>query len=134
MTDGTVFFRQLRPNEILDPNGIAQIADLVFDTDPYIYPCLFGDSEICAGILESTIRAGTDAMFKLENFFVAEESNRVIGLVLWEKGPLLWDSNTIELAFEELHLPLPEGFEKVCQEYFASYAATPSDQANRMSF
>lgn len=31
-----------------------------------------------------------DAMFDIQNMYVAMEENEIIGIILWKKGPLEW--------------------------------------------
>ncbi len=69
-----------------------EIAGLIYDTDPYIYPAMFNSKEEAEIIIPKMILAN-DTMFNSENIFIALSDDHVVGLVLWHRGPLNWNED-----------------------------------------
>ena len=120
---------QLKKGTLLSNEQQEEIAVLIYDTDPYIYPVLFGEGEQgiarCKGILPDVFESGKDAMFLKENLFVAEYEGRIVGLVLWCKGELVWDPTALLKTAREKGIPLVEKTVRlVSKEYVeSSYSA-----------
>lgn len=90
--------KQLCSEDALSTEQCYDIADLIYDTDKYIYPALFAGQgepkENARIVLTSILCKGTDEMFKKDNLFLCTIGNRVIGLILWNRGMLKWDCDT----------------------------------------
>lgn len=123
--DKTVTFRQLKADERLDAKNAKQIAKLIYETDPFIYPCMFNSKEDALLILPRLFYSGRDRMFTTKNCFVAEQNGIVIGLILWYLGPLRWDSLPIKEEAAHENISLQEHFSKVEHQYFESYMDVP---------
>jgi len=95
---------------------LEDIAGLIYDTDPYIYPAMFHSREEAVGIIPRMIQAG-DRMFNCRNMFVAEEDGRIVGLILWIRGPLVWEPDIYCRCGGN-----SADIDKVCNEYFSQYS------------
>lgn len=116
-------YLQLSEDTPVTDYQLRDISCLVYDTDEYIYPCLLGNKADAATVLTSIIKKNTDSMFRKENLFVAVMGKRVIGLILYHKGPLKFCNNELVKAFKENEILIPDGFERVCSDYLESYNA-----------
>lgn len=89
--------KQLCSEDTLSTEQCYDIADLIYDTDEFIYPVLFAGQgeprENARVVLTSILCKGTDEMFKKDNLFLCTRGNRVIGLILWNRGILKWNSD-----------------------------------------
>ncbi len=102
----------------LSANNLREIARLIYQTDAYIYPDMFGCESMAVSVIPKLLRSGKDAMFRLENLFVCEFRGEIVGIILWHKGPFEW--KTDELC--KLLVPLPPRFEDVKEQYVSGYA------------
>ena len=74
VTNESFVCRQLSETDYLSVSQYKCISELIFDTDPYIYPALFGEGS--AGItnacklLPIVFESGEDCMFRKQNLFV----------------------------------------------------------------
>ena len=105
------FGQQLEQDSSLSDKDYANIAALIYETDPHIYPALFtlaagpegsGSPETAGKVLPAVFEKGTDAMFRKENLFVYRISGRIAGLILWHRGGLDWDTESLVATAEEL--------------------------------
>lgn len=71
---------------------LREIAGMIYDTDPYIYPAMFSSREEAIGVIPSMIRSG-DGMFCPGNTYTAETQGHTVGIVLWHRGPLEWETD-----------------------------------------
>jgi ribosomal protein S18 acetylase RimI-like enzyme len=87
--------RQLTREDHLSGVEYDTISRLIYDTDPYIYPALFGDGEIglsnARKILPVVFESGQDSMFRKQNLFLLYREDKIVSLILWIKGDLDWD-------------------------------------------
>lgn len=116
---------QLSKGTVLSKTQYADIARLIYETDPYIYPVMFGEGEEgvrCAiRILPAVFEAGKDAMFAKNNLFVLKEGERITGLILWCAGNLSWDTQSIlKIARQKGGGLNEENTELVRREYVSS--------------
>lgn len=113
--------RQLESDDLLDEDELETIAGLIYDTDPYIYPALFGTRENALQLLPELIE-NKDAMFKQDNFFIAENEDEIVGLILWVKGSLNWSKQAfMEMAQNSGVYICEEHVKQVDEKYIASY-------------
>lgn len=97
------------------PEQLKDIAGLIWDTDPYIYPAMFKSRDEAEIVIPRMILCG-DVMFSLKNLFVAEENDRIVGLILWIRGPMNWTP--------EIYLKCGGSspyIDRIHKEYFALY-------------
>lgn len=144
MTDGRSLITM--PNDTIMKYGIQlsvrdyptwaqykKISELIYETDPYIYPALFGAGkagrEAASEILPMTFESGRDTMFHKNNLFLYMENERVLGIILWHKGRLSWSSDVIARIAQYSEIELNnENIMAVRDDYVnAEYAATAAD-------
>lgn len=114
-------FKQLDEESELSAIELRTIAELVFETDSFIYPALF-DYEDALQIIPKLIEKNSDAMFRKQNLFLAYNDNgAVVGIILWHRGALRWNSSPMMNCAKELGISLLESFQLAEKEYFASY-------------
>lgn len=94
------------------------IAKLILETDPYIYLDLFGSYENAVKALPLLFAKGA-GIFKLENYFLAEEEGTIIGIAALFRSGDEWEEEEVRLAFLEAGVPLAGAFVAV-SEYFKS--------------
>lgn len=87
--------KQLRKDDILADVQYREIARLIYDTDRFIYPALFSGNSNLRFAAERTISKvlieGSDQLYCKDNLFICLDKNKIVGMVLWYQGPLLWD-------------------------------------------
>lgn len=113
-------FKRLEKGDLSD-NNLKTVCKLIFQTDPYIYPALFGTERDAIKILEKIIPTDTDEMFSINNIYVAIEEEKIIALILWKKGSMNWNKRLFQENIKEIGIKLPDTFELVCEKYFDSY-------------
>lgn len=144
-----VHFRQLHSNLKISNDNLKRIAELVYHTDKYIYPDMFGSVDNAVAVLPGILRSGRDAMFNLDNLFVCELRDKIVGIILWHEGPLNWDRQILKEELKKLNKTVlnresntksnaakekastsvysKEKFDCVCQQYIAGYEKPTSD-------
>ena len=118
---------QLTPDYELTDMQLSDIAKCIYNTDEYIYPCLFDDIDAACQVLPDIIESNEDSMFKKENLFVAFSNDRVVGIVLFHKGSVDWEKSKLVETTKEKRLPFPTEFDRACKEYLCEYNKTPED-------
>lgn len=96
------------------------IAELIYDTDPYIYADLFGSLDVAKLILPRLFE-DTRSIFYLGNYFVVTENGAVLGIALLAGDTVTWDADVVRAAFYENGLPVPPSFEAVSEYFDAAY-------------
>lgn len=117
-----ITFRQLSSADAkkLTQQKKLDISTLVFGTDRYIYDSMMS-REQAKRILPLVFSGKQDVMFNLDNLFVAEARDRIIGLILHKKGKLEWSAKYIKQIAEFLGEELPDSLANVEAEYFTRY-------------
>lgn len=100
---------------------LRDIAKLIYDTDPYIYPAMFSSREEAEQIIPRMM-AENDVMFRPENIFAAVKNGRVLGIILYVRGPMRWKPD----VFLRCGGSSPYT-EKLYRNYFSMYESIPSD-------
>ena len=116
---------QLSENSVLTQQQYTDISRLVFETDPYIYPAIFGDGgdgEVkAAEILPAVFESAKDLMFAKNNLFVLYNKEDVVGLILWNNKKMEWDPRFLLETAEEKGIRLNDkNIELVRKEYVDS--------------
>ena len=122
----SILCRQLSADEKINKDQLTDIAEMIYDTDPYIYPAMFNSKSDALVMIPEMIKY-KDRMFRTENMFVAEQDNRTVGLILWHRGPLIWDDEIFCLCASKLNISVSPHFINVREEYFSSYSHTSMD-------
>ena len=113
-------FIPLKDKPCITNVNLWEIAKLIYDTDEYIFPDMFGSKDMVLYALPHLFTSGKDNMFCPKNLFVCEMNNEIVGIILWCKGRLHWDSTELE----KLLVSLPHNFKAVKDEYIEGYAQT----------
>lgn len=113
-------FRKLVPADLRD-EALRAVGALLYETDPFIYPAMFYSEADAAALLGAVIRAGSDAMFRMENLYAAWEKESLAAILLWHKGRLCWDKDPILAMAKAKSIRLPDTFDLVCRKYFSEY-------------
>lgn len=121
----TIEFVQLSKRNELTHQENIDISLLLHDTDKYIYNAMMSRQQ-AKRILPHLIASSNnkDSMFSKENLFIAKAGKRVIGVILFKKGPLNWNSGELRKYAEFEGEILPETLKKVEEEYFTEYNNT----------
>ena len=114
-------YSQLTLDTALAAEDLIQIARLVYETDQYISEALFPSLHAALTIIPALYKR-QDALFSCENTFVARMNKKIIGLILWKQGPLVWSPNLFVETSVQCGFPATPLFQKVCKEYFAGYS------------
>lgn len=96
-----VHFRQLHSGYKISKDNLKRLAELIYDTDDRIFPDLFGTKDNAAMVLPRLLASGKDPMFCLDNIFVCELEDKIIGMILWYQKPQKWNIDTMGNAFQE---------------------------------
>ena len=84
-----------RADKPLSDVQLKEIAGLIYDSDPYIYPAMFESRRHAENIIPKMIRAG-DQMFKCDNIYAAMDGTKIAGVLVWMRGPLQWNKKIYE--------------------------------------
>lgn len=103
-------------DRISDPQ-LEQIARLIYQTDPYIYPAMLGSLENAVRLLPAVFRSGRDCMFSLDNVHIAIVDGSVVSVLLTKKGKLSWSGEVLRDFAAGLGVELPGTLTGVQQEY-----------------
>ena len=125
-----ISFRQISKTDLprLTESQLIQLSELIYNTDPFIYPAMFESKEHALLLLSELIKSDKDSMFTVDNFFVAMDSDHnIVGLILWYKGGMIWNSGPLRSLALDHSILLPQTFDIVCQEYFSEYSETSSE-------
>jgi ribosomal protein S18 acetylase RimI-like enzyme len=112
-----------RADKGLSDRQLQEIAGLIYDTDPYIYPAMFKDRKEAEIVLPRMIRSG-DRIFRTEHMFIAVDEKEVIGVLLWKRGPVSWNTAVYEKCGGN-----GEHIARVVREYFNLFAETKDNTA-----
>ena len=129
---------QLTDNDTLTQEQYSAVSRLIFETDQYIYPAMFGESskgmQNAVAILPSVFELKKDAMFAKKNLFILFNNEDVIGLILWCDKNLEWNiESLLEIANEKGIELNKENIELVRKEYVDSRYLDGEQNYNHMS-
>lgn len=114
-------FLQLNDSSRLREEQLREIARLIYDTDPYIYPALFGGHKNAIRLIPPLIVCKKDSMFRLSNMYVAIMRDEIKGLILWKDGRMQWDPEILCHLARELHIEIPGNADYVSEMYLDRY-------------
>ena len=110
-----------RADKPLSDVQLKEIAGLIYDSDPYIYPAMFESRRQAENIIPKMIRAG-DQMFKCDNIYAAMDGTKIAGVLVWIRGPLQWNKKIYEKCGGRA-----KHIDRVVMEYFNLFEEAPSD-------
>ena len=125
-TFSNLSFYRLDKKHNLSSEDLKRIAELIYQTDPYIYPAVFLSQDNAIKVIPEMIVTG-DRMFCSKNIFVTELDSEIAGIVLWHQGELFWTTDHYEKVIDKLQIPPSPYIELVNKVYFRSYSNTRSD-------
>ena len=105
----------------LSREQLKDIAGLIYDSDPYIYPAMFASRQEAETVIPQMIRA-EDQMFRRENLFVALDGTKVTGVLVWKRGPLAWDKTIYKKCGGNAKY-----IDRVAMEYIDLFTETPAN-------
>ena len=117
-----IHFRQLNRHLKLAKKNLENVAKLIYQTDDYIYPDMFETEVAAVNILTKLLCTGKDSMFNLDNIYVCELNEEIIGLILWNEGPLNWSSAELRKIMEQNNVAYPSKLSAVEREYISGYS------------
>lgn len=116
-----ILISQLDDSAVLTKEQLKQIAGLIYDTDLYIYPALFGKRKNAMELIPAMLGNGKDNMFRLQNIYVATLSGRIVGLILWKNGRFRWKPEVLQDTAKKLRVELSEYLDYVSEAYMNKY-------------
>lgn len=122
-------FEQLKDNTELTAENLDHLACLIYETDPYIYPAMFGSCDNARALLPFLLE-NRDSMFKLSNCFAAMDGKAVIGLVLWVRDFLDWSPVLLKQAYAHYGIAVSPHLDLVAAEYVGSYNEKKTETVN----
>ena len=125
--DGIIECCQLNNEDELTDEELERIAGLVYDTDVYIYPAMFETRENALKIIPQLIKQN-DTMFRLENIYVARYNKKIVGIVLWKKGSLVWSKEQFVQISNKMGIPVSKYLDFVTERYIQSYADVEDEE------
>lgn len=106
-------FRKVNENDDLNI-----LSDLIYITDPYIYPDLFGNKEK-AKIILAQILDKEGQTFSKDNYYVGCIKDEIVGLAALYKVKPVWSEREMKNIFYESMIEIPPSFYEV-SEYFVN--------------
>lgn len=103
----------VRPVQIDDDFEI--ISELIYLTDPYIYPTWFNDLKLAKIVLPMMMKK--KCIFSYKNMIVAEKDKKIIGLVVFLETFPINNYKEMKQAYSDLNLPVSPQFEHVYKFY-----------------
>ena len=105
---------------MLSGKDLERIGELIYDTDPYIYPAIFETQEKARRIIPLLIESRKDNMFCYENLYLIYKDSEIVGVILWHKGPLEYKSECLfDMAVQ--YGIKQDNVKVTVEQYFDSY-------------
>ena len=117
-----LYFRQLRKGTRMDDRRLEKLGELIYKTDRYIYPDMFGSEAAALKVIPALIQSEKDPMFSLDNLFVCELAGIPVGMILWCKGALNWSAEPLRKTMQKLGYEIPATLDAVEKEYVSGYS------------
>lgn len=92
-----------------------QIATLIYQTDPYIYPGFFGSLANAQLVIPYMLEHDLPMGFKIREFY---EQEQLIGIIAYYYETLNFDFETYKQAFIACNVAITEDTHQVVREYF----------------
>ena len=99
-------------------DDLKQVAKLIYETDPYIYPNWFDDKSDGIKVISEMLLLPT--LYNIENVTVAVDRNGFIaGMAVAKETPFVEEKESIALAFQRAGVKMDERTEQVYKDYYA---------------
>ncbi len=126
-------FVQIKKEDAFSEECYKDIAELIFETDDFIYPALFGDGadgkRNASILIPAIFEANCDSMFSKSNLFVSTIEGKIVGLILWHKGVLDWTPKYILEYANRNGVSLNEADVKKVREEYVSERYSRDDMS-----
>lgn len=103
-------------SKLKSDDNYDDVAELIYKTDAYLYPDLFGSLENAKKIIPYLLNDHLSTMYR-DYIYVAKDNGKIIGIVSILPHSVEWDFNRIRLAYMEAGLTMGESVYAV-SEYF----------------
>lgn len=100
-----------------EEDNFDDIAECIYDTDPYIYPAAFGEDKTEAIKAIKKIIDQKDSIFDLENIVVAKYNKHIIGVCVSYSKSVQWKTRELYKLVEK-SLSKDNNFKYVSDNYF----------------
>ncbi len=109
--------KEFKLRKIEKDDDIKSIADLVYDTDPYIYKDLLGDKQNAYDLFKILIN-DKKSLFYRDHFYGVFIDDKIVGIMSIISSGYSWDDDAMRLAYMELGKKMPDSA-KAANEYLS---------------
>ena len=104
------------------PSDYRETAEIIYNTDPYIYHDLFGDSENAQKVLSFSFDNPGSVFYKRAVYIVKSKiTGEVISSALFHTNDFVWDTNVMLQDFEKAGIVPPESFFAAAEYMIKTY-------------
>lgn len=104
----------------------VKVADLIYQTDSYIFPYLFHeDIKLAENVLVKMIKRNT--IYNYRNIRIAECDGEVLGIIIFLPTPVRVNIQEMMSAFFDVGAVIDERFKRVMEEYYKPLEKEPPD-------
>lgn len=101
---------------LTEQDNLEEVSEILYHTDPYIYPAAFGSAENMRKILpELMVEKGN--IFSRENILITEKDGQILGALVYLTEKPIKKIDSVQL--KNKHPELPDSITDVCDKYFA---------------
>lgn len=118
----------LQFRQFCDNDSIEELAQLIMDTDPYIYADLFGSKNVACKVLPYLFRLDK-GIFRKNSYYICLRNGKIVAMAALFKAGDTWDQSSVKTAFIEAGEPLPESFDAVSEYFKSAHNYTPGTKA-----
>ena len=104
-----------------EKDSIQEIAECLYNTDPFIYPAAFGNDRDVAVRAITKIIEIEDSLFSFDNIYVTRYNGSICGICLLADGSSKWETQRYFESIKDM-LPSDNDFEYTSKEYFVDEA------------
>lgn len=99
--------KEIELRKIENCDDIKKIAELIYDTDPYIYKDLLGSRQTAYNLFKILIN-DKKSLFYRDHFYGAFVDNDIVGIMSIIASGYSWNSDSVRLAYMELGIKMPD--------------------------
>lgn len=104
------------------------VAELIMDTDPFVYGDLFGSMENAKKVLPYLFKRNT-GIFKTSCYYLAIADDIILGIIGFFKYGDDWQQHDVKMAFIEAGVSLPQSFDAVSSYFKEAHNYQPELKA-----
>lgn len=110
--------------KLTDGDNLGTVAQLIYETDNFVFPHFFKDSMTNAkAILSNMIEL--DTIYNKNNIYVAICDEKIVGIAIIVSSPIQINISAYIEAFERADALIDATFEKVMKEYYFPFEYEP---------